>query len=77
MVGAFIVFWIGSIALILSFGMALKNIGIITGHDPYIAIALLSHVLMLFGLTYFTFNLYIITKPGLDHASGGKKRRNL
>lgn len=57
-------------ALILSFGMALKNIGMITGNDMYIAVALMSHVLMLFGITYFTFNLYLITSPGLDHATG-------
>ncbi len=61
-------------ALILSFGMALKNIGNITGHDTYVAISLLSHVLLLFGLTYFTFNLYLITRPGLDHASGEKNK---
>lgn len=69
-------FWVISVsALTLSFGMALKNIGQITGHDSYIAIALLSHVLMLFGLTYFTFNLYLITRPGLDHASGEKREQ--
>lgn len=66
-------FWVVSVsALIFSFGMALKNIGIIIGQESYIAISLLSHVLMLFGLTYFTFNIYLITRPGLDHASGEK-----
>lgn len=64
-------FWVISMsALILSFGMALKNIGTITGNENYIAIALLTHVLMLFGLAYFTFNIYLITSPGLDHATG-------
>lgn len=60
-------------ALILSFGMALKNIGMFTGNEMYIAVALMSHVLMLFGISYFTFNLYLITKPGLDHATGKEK----
>lgn len=65
-------FWVISVsALILSFGMALKNIGMITGHDSYIALSLLSHILMLFGLTYFTFNIFLITKPNLDHNSSG------
>lgn len=64
-------FWVISVsALIFSFGMALKNIGILTEQPTYIAISLLSYVLMLFGLTYFTFNIYLITRPGLDHASG-------
>lgn len=66
-------FWVVSMsALILSFGMALKNIGTLTGNKKYVAIALLTHVLMLFGLAYFTFNIYLITSPGLDHASGEK-----
>ncbi|MFB6175090.1 MAG: hypothetical protein ABEJ87_03865 [Candidatus Nanohalobium sp.] len=59
-------------ALILSFGMTLKNIGKFTGQESYVAIALMSHVLMLFGVLYFTFNIYLITRPGLDHASGRK-----
>lgn len=66
-------FWVISMsALILSFGMAFKNIGTITGNENYIAIALLTHVLMLFGLLYFTFNIYLITTPGLDHATGNE-----
>ena len=61
-------------ALILSFGMALKNIGMFTGNEMYVAVALMSHILMLFGITYFTFNLYLITSPGLDHATGKENK---
>lgn len=60
-------------ALVLSFGMALKNIGRFTGNNMYIAISLMSQVLMFLGIGYFTFNIYLITKPGLDHADGKKK----
>lgn len=61
-------------ALILSFGMALKNIGMFTGNEMYVAVALMSHILMLFGITYFTFNLYLITSPGLNHATGKENK---
>jgi len=70
-------FWVISVsALILSFGMALKNIGMITGQDSYIALSLLSHILMLFGLTYFTFNIFLITKPNLDHNSSNVETKS-
>lgn len=60
-------------ALVLSFGMALKNIGRFTDNNMYIAISLLSHILMFLGIAYFTFNIYLITKPGLNHADGKKE----
>ncbi|MFB6181101.1 MAG: hypothetical protein ABEJ93_04440 [Candidatus Nanohalobium sp.] len=68
-------FWIVSVsALILSFGMILKNIGIVTGNKAYLPVALLSTILMLLGLTYFTLNIYLITKPtDKDEEKEGKE----
>lgn len=60
-------FWVISVsALILSFGMALQNMGRRSGNDLLISIGLMSTVLMMLGIAYFSSLMYRITSQQME-----------
>lgn len=60
-------FWVISVSsLIMAFGMALQNIGRRSGDKLLISIGLLSTVLMMLGIAYFSSTLYRITSQQME-----------
>lgn len=60
-------FWVISVSsLIMAFGMALQNIGQRSGDKLLISLGLLSTVLMMLGIAYFSSMLYRITSHQME-----------
>lgn len=60
-------FWIISVSsLIMAFGMAFQNIGRKTSDNMLISLGLLSTVLMMLGIAYFSSMLYRITSQQME-----------
>ncbi len=60
-------FWVISISsLIMAFGMAFENIGRRSGDNTMISLGLLSTVLMMLGIAYFSSMIYRITSQQME-----------